>query len=129
MFIDSILDYTSAHTPNWHIANTCPNLIMEIEGAVYDRDIAGALKETIDGACPDHAITSAVYGLHGNYAITDPKANEVDLEKAAQEQAKRRSEESYEEFGSYRDTVNHGGRGGVRLGGSREGAVRPFGTG
>lgn len=54
-----VREYMGKPSSWWHISKDCPNLIAEIQAAVYDSKNV----EDIDDACKDHALDSCRYGF------------------------------------------------------------------
>lgn len=58
--------------PNWYIERSCVNLWEELQSAVLKKnEYTGLYEDELDRKCSDHAITSAVYGLHTHLQIPE----------------------------------------------------------
>lgn len=67
--LDKMLNRDNEY-PNWYIDYSCENLWKELVGAILKRnEVHDLWLEDLDPKCPDHAITSAIYGLHTHYEI------------------------------------------------------------
>lgn len=100
--LDSLLGRDNGH-PNWYIDHSCKNLWDELIGASLKKNAtSGIVTEDLDPKCPDHAITSAIYGLHTHYEVPkgleeNPLAN-FDPIKYNQELRRLQEEESVRNF-------------------------------
>lgn len=85
---------------NWHIERGCTNLWDEMIGAIFWRTPQGIWTEKLDPKCPDHAITSASYGLSSHYTAPTESKDDLptieDFTNARLERRKKLSERNFE---------------------------------
>lgn len=68
---------------NWYIERSCTNLWDELNGAIFWKTPQGIQTEKLDPKCPNHAITSAVFGLQKHFNVPTeaedltPKAEDI----------------------------------------------------
>lgn len=69
--------------PNWYIERGCEGLWNELENAQYYRSATtGIWGEELDPKCSNHALDSAVYGLHTHLQHTEkPQDDSIDYRK------------------------------------------------
>lgn len=84
--------------PNWFIEYSCVNLWNELIGAVLNKNkTTGLFSEDLDPACPDHAITSAGFGLVTRYPVPPQPKVGVFTNWDAEEYNRRIRQEQIEE--------------------------------
>ena len=108
--LDALLGRNNGY-PNWFIERGCVNLWGELMGAVLEKNATtNKFTEDLDKKCADHAITSAIYGLHTHLqlpidntpAVLDPQVLRLAKLQERIEASERNFTSKYEKSKSVR---------------------------